>query len=75
MVMKPAVLTGDGTSLDSMVTVVKVHDNVGRIIETSKLIKNGSGTTTISLDGYGAGFYFIKCYNSTFESNFKVVKL
>jgi hypothetical protein len=54
---------------------IEVYDNLGRTTQTSSLSKYDSGKTTISLDGYVSGTYFVKCYNSTFEKYFKVIKL
>lgn len=54
---------------------IEVYDNLGRTILTSSLSKYDSGKTTISLDGYVSGTYFVKCYNSTFEKYFKVIKI
>ena len=61
------------SSLAERVTI-EVYDNLGRTIQTGSIAKDDGGITTISLDRYGAGTYFVKCYNSTFERNFKVIK-
>lgn len=54
---------------------IEVYDNLGRTIRTGSISKHDSGKITISLDGYDTGIYFVKCYNSTFEKNFKVIKM
>jgi len=54
---------------------IVVYDNLGRTIHTGSIEKNGNLKTTVSLDGYFSGTYFIKCYNNTFEKHFKVVKI
>jgi hypothetical protein len=54
---------------------ILVYDNVGRIIKSGALTKTGSGKIKISLARYVSGTYFVKCFNSSFEKNFKVIKL
>ena len=54
---------------------IEVYDKLGRTIQTGLISKLGGGKTTISLDGYESGAYFIKCYNSSFERYFKVIKI
>lgn len=54
---------------------ILVYDNLGRTIKTSLISKDGGWKTTMSLNGYVSGTYFIKCYNSNFEKHFKVVKI
>lgn len=59
----------------SDVVNIEVYDNLGRTIQTGSISKHDSGKTTISLEGYDSGIYFVKCYNSTFEKYFKVIKI
>lgn len=54
---------------------IEVFDYLGRTIQTGSISTLGSGKTTISLDGYASGAYFVRCYNSTFEKRFKVIKV
>ena len=54
--------------------MIVVMDFSGRVIATD-LIKQGSSITTLSLNGYASGTYFVKCFNKTFEQNFKVIKI
>ncbi len=54
---------------------VVVYDNWGRALRSGSIPKLSSGKTTISLEGYVSGTYYIKCYNSTFEKYFKVIKI
>jgi hypothetical protein len=54
---------------------IEVYDNLGRTIKTSSLSKNSSGKTTLSLDGFVSGSYFIRCHNGNFSKTFKVVKM
>ncbi len=54
---------------------VEVYDNLGRIIKTGIISKEGNGSINISLEAYFSGSYFIKCYNGTFEKHFKVIKI
>ena len=54
---------------------ILVYDNVGRIIKSGALTKTSSGKIKISLARYVSGTYFVKCFNSSFEKNFKVIKL
>ena len=65
----------ESPSILSETVKVEVFDNLGRIIRTSTISKNGNGKTTISLDGVSSGAYFVKCYNSTFERHFKMIKI
>lgn len=54
---------------------IEVYDKLGRKIQTGFISTPGGGKTTISLDDYATGTYFIKCYDNTFEKYFKVIKL
>lgn len=62
-------------SFSSETVTIEVYDQLGRAIQTGSIAKNVSTKTTISLDGVDAGTYFVKCYTSTSEKNFKVVKI
>ena len=52
-----------------------VYDFLGRQIQTDVISEANSGKTTISLNGYSSGNYFVKCYNNSFEKRFKVIKM
>lgn len=54
---------------------IEVYDYLGRVIQTGSISTLGSGKTTISLEDYTSGTYFVRCYNSTFEKRFKVIKV
>ncbi|MFT6211423.1 MAG: hypothetical protein ACJATE_002059, partial [Bacteroidia bacterium] len=54
---------------------IEVYDALGRTIQTGSIAKNVSTKTTISLDGFGSGSYFVKCYTSTAQKYFKLVKI
>ncbi len=54
---------------------IEVYDNLGRTIKTSSLSKNSGGKTTLSLEGFVSGSYFIRCHNDNFSKTFKVVKM
>ncbi len=54
---------------------IEVFDNLGRTIKTSSISKNSGGITTLSLDGFVSGNYFIRCHNDSFSKSFKVVKM
>jgi hypothetical protein len=62
------------SALSDMVNI-EVYDNLGRTIQIGSISKLGGGKTTISLDSFASGTYFVKCYNSTFEKHFKVIKI
>jgi len=62
------------SELTEAVNIV-VYDNLGRTIQTSSILNEGNRITTISLNGYVSGTYFIKCSNGNFEKHFKVVKI
>jgi hypothetical protein len=55
--------------------IIEVYDNLGRVIQTGSISTLGSGRTTISLENYPSGTYIVKCYNSSFEKYFKVIKI
>lgn len=55
--------------------IIDVYDNLGRKIKTSSISSHDSGKTTISLAGYESGTYFVKCYNSTIDESFILIKL
>ena len=61
-------------AISNSVNIV-VYDNLGRTIKTGLISKDSGWKTTIPLDGFVSGTYFIKCYNNTFEKHFKVVKI
>lgn len=54
---------------------IEVYDQLGRIVQTGAIEKNSSTKTTISLNGLDAGSYFVKCFTTSSERNFKVVKI
>lgn len=57
------------------VVYIEVYDNLGRTIRTGSLATHDGGQTTLSLAGHAPGTYVVKCYNSAFEKNFKVIKM
>ena len=66
----------EGSSRLSGEINIEVYDNLGRIVQTG-LISNGGNNseTTISLEGYSSGSYYIKCYSNTFEKHYKLIKI
>jgi len=55
---------------------LEVYDFLGRLLQSSKVLRNGQETkTVISLDEYTPGSYVVKCYNTQFEKHFKVIKI
>jgi hypothetical protein len=62
-------------SFSSETIAIEVYDQLGRTIQTGSIAKEVSRKTTISLDAFGSGTYFVKCYTSTSEKHFKVVKI
>lgn len=54
---------------------IEVYDQLGRVIRSGSIAKNVSTRTTISLDELGSGTYFVKCFTSSSERHFKVVKM
>ncbi|MDB3905287.1 T9SS type A sorting domain-containing protein [Crocinitomicaceae bacterium] len=65
----------EAVSALSETVIIEVYDNLGRTIQAGSIPKNGNGKTTMSLNGYVSGTYFIKCFNRSFEKHFKVVKI
>ncbi|MDA9563069.1 T9SS type A sorting domain-containing protein [Flavobacteriales bacterium] len=65
----------ESTSTLSEGIKIEVYDHLGRTIRTDIIEKDGSGKTTIPLNNYASGTYFIKCYNTTLETHFKVIKI
>ena len=54
---------------------IEVYDNLGNKITTDWILKNGSSKTNISLEGNVSGAYLVRCFNSTFEKSFVVLKI
>ena len=61
------------TSMDEAVQIV-VHDHLGRPVQ-SATIGRGALQTVMSLQDLAHGTYIVRCFNSTFARNFKVIKL
>ncbi len=53
---------------------IVIYDYLGRTLQVNS-VSQDIGKTTISLEGYTSGAYFVKCYNNSFEKYFKVIKL
>lgn len=54
---------------------IEVIDFLGRTIQSTTVSNPDGGKTTLLLDAYVPGTYFVRCYNSTFEKYFKVIKI
>ena len=54
---------------------IDVFDNWGRIIRTGSMSDANNGKTMISLIGLKSGIYYVKCYNNTGATFYKVVKI
>ena len=65
----------ESVSALSEAVIIEVYDNLGRTIQAGSITKDSNGKTTMSLNGYVSGTYFIKCFNHSFEKHFKVVKI
>jgi hypothetical protein len=65
----------ESASALSEAMIIEVYDNLGRTIQAGSITKDSNGKTTMSLNGYVSGTYFIKCFNNSFEKHFKVVKI
>lgn len=65
----------ESTSALSDLVNIEVYDNLGRTIQTGSISNRQGEKTTISLDGFVSGTYFVRCYNSTFDKHFKVIKI
>ena len=65
----------ESVSALSEAVIIEVYDNLGRTIQAGSITKDSNGKTTMSLNGYVSGTYFIKCFNNSFEKHFKVVKI
>lgn len=57
------------------VITVEIYDNWGRVIRYSQLSNDSNGRTSLSLNGLESGIYYVKCFNNTFETFHKVVKM
>jgi hypothetical protein len=62
-------------SFSSEAVTIEVYDQLGRTIQSGSIAKDASKKTTISLDGFDSGTYFVKCFTSNSERYFKVVKI
>lgn len=65
----------ESTSLQSNAVIYEVYDNVGRSIQSGSISGNDGWKTTVSIEAYVRGTYFVRCHNSGFEKVFKVVKM
>ena len=65
----------ESVSALSEAVIIEIYDNLGRTIQSGSITKDGNGKTTMSLNGFVSGTYFIKCFNHSFEKHFKVVKI
>lgn len=54
---------------------IDVFDNWGRIIRTGSMSDANNVKTMISLIGLKSGIYYVKCYNNTGATFYKVVKI
>ena len=54
---------------------VLVYDYLGRTLIDEVITHQGQLTTRLSLEHYESGTYFVRCRNSTFEKNFRIVKI
>jgi hypothetical protein len=52
-----------------------VFDNWGRVLSTGSMSDANNGKTMISLIGLKSGIYYVKCYNNTGSTFYKVVKI
>ncbi len=64
----------EGSSSATKVMRFEIYNSLGQLMEAGALSK-GQGQATVSLSSYASGSYIIKCYDETFEKQFKVVKL
>lgn len=53
---------------------IEVFDRLGRSVQSGR-IGQGATKTALSLQGLARGTYIVRCFNSTFARNFKVIKL
>jgi hypothetical protein len=66
----------EASSMLSGEVYIEVYDNLGRKVKTGLISKGqNNAETTISLEGYSSGSYYIKCYNKTFKQHFKLLKI
>ncbi len=55
---------------------IELYDYLGRQVQTNALTRSSSESKAIiSMQGFAAGCYFVKCYNDNFEQHFKVIKI
>ena len=52
-----------------------VYDYLGRTIIEEVITHQGQLSSRLSLEHYESGTYFVRCRNSTFEKNFRIVKI
>ncbi len=55
--------------------IIEVFDNLGRTINKGMMPQGGTGKTTIDLNEYESGTYFIRCSNTSFRESFMVMKI
>ena len=54
---------------------VFVYDYLGRTLIEEVMTHQGELSTRLSLEHCASGTYFVRCRNSTFEKNFRIVKI
>lgn len=63
-----------GASISGNVNIL-VTDLLGRQLQSATLSNKDNGKTSISLEGYAPGNYFVKCYSDNYEKTFKLIKM
>ena len=63
-----------GASISENVNIV-VTDLLGRQLQSATLSIKDNGKTSISLEGYAPGNYFVKCFTDNYDKTFKLIKM
>jgi hypothetical protein len=64
----------EGAPISGNVNIV-ITDLLGRQLHSATLSNKDNGKTSISLEGYAPGNYFVKCYSDNYEKTFKLIKM
>ncbi len=54
---------------------LEVYDYLGRTLIQEVITHQGQLSKRLSLQHYESGTYFVRCHNSSFEKNFRIVKI
>lgn len=54
---------------------IVVTDLLGRPLQLATISNKDNGKTSISLEGFAPGNYFVRCFNDNYDKTFKLIKM